>query len=78
MKPPSLKNTPPEPDIPPFSNGDVVRRRYHSEQAGMIIGTVYRLGNVVSYLVNWPDEVDEHEHAGEELKLDSEYVEKAN
>lgn len=61
---------------PPFTNGDLVRRKYHTEVAGMIVGTVYRLGGLVTYLVNWGDEEMEHEHHAEELKASDEFVER--
>lgn len=77
MSPPN-KNDPPVPDTLVFNLGDIVRKKVRPDEAGMITGLIYRVGGGIQIIVSWSGNVEEQIHYEAELKLDSEYIEKAN
>ena len=68
----------PKSSAPAFTLGDVVRRKYDTEEAGMIVGMIYRMNSCIEFLVSWSGETEEHKHYAEELQLDEDSIEKAN
>lgn len=68
----------PHSSAPAFALGDVVRRKFSTEESGMIVGMTYRVNDSIEYLVSWQSEPQEHRHYAAELKLDGDFVEKSN